>query len=139
MSLRLIPHLHRATHQVGLYIDRRRDQLAVSQAEAHVLAHLSQVGSCSIAALHRSFGHKRSTLTSILNRLEERGLILREIHPQDRRSYLLRLTRTGRPLANKVRRELEHMEAAVFAHLSEPQIQVFLLALRAIGAAAEKK
>ena len=99
MALRLIAHLHKATHQVGLYVHRELGELAISQAEAHVLSYLSARGPCSIADVHHSFGHRRSTLTSILNRLEDRGLITREIHPDDRRSVLLRLTRDGKPVA----------------------------------------
>ena len=86
MALRLIAHLHKATHQVGLYIHRELSELGISQAEAHVLSHLSMRGPCSIADVHHSFGHRRSTLTSILNRLEDQGLIAREVHPDDRRS-----------------------------------------------------
>ena len=136
MSLELIPFLHKATHQVGLYIDRHRDTLGVSQAEAHVLAHLSQVGSCSIGELHRSFGHKRSTLTSIINRLEDRDLLAREIHPKDRRSFALQLTRTGKPLANKVRKALERLEAAALESLGKADVSRFRAVVEAIEQAA---
>jgi len=34
-----------------------------------------------IGTLHREFGHERSTLTSILDRLERRKLIRRELNP----------------------------------------------------------
>ena len=42
MPLRLIPSIHRATHQIGLYLDRF-DDLGVTQAEAHILAQLRTV------------------------------------------------------------------------------------------------
>ena len=115
MALRLIAHLHKATHQVGLYVHRELSGIAISQAEAHVLSFLSARGPCSIADVHHSFGHRRSTLTSILNRLEDRGLVAREIHPDDRRSYLLRLTREGRTLAAKARRTFERLEAGALS------------------------
>ena len=138
MTLRLIPHLHKATHQVGLVISREKDRLSVSQGEAHILAHLSGIGACSIAVLHDSFGHKRSTLTSILNRLEERRLIVREIHPDDRRSFALHLTRAGKPLANKVRKTLEKLEAAVFASLRKADSKGFRATVEAIEKAASE-
>ena len=137
MALRLIAHLHKATHQVGLYIHRELSEIPISQAEAHVLSHLSERDPCGIADLHHSFGHRRSTLTSILNRLEDRGLISREIHPDDRRSYLLRLTREGRPLANRARRTLERLEAGVLSRVSEREVAAFTAVLEAIQAAAE--
>ena len=139
MALRLIAHLHKATHQVGLYIHRELREIAISQAEAHVLSHLSARGPCSIADVHDSFGHRRSTLTSILNRLEDRGLIAREIHPDDRRSYLLRLTREGRPLATKARRTLERLEDEALSCVSEQQAAAFIAVIEAIQAAAEEE
>ena len=89
--------------------------------------------------MHHSFGHRRSTLTSILNRLEDRGLIAREIHPDDRRSYLLRLTREGRPLASKARRTLERLEAGALTGVSEQQVAAFIAVIEAIQAAAEEE
>jgi DNA-binding MarR family transcriptional regulator len=139
MALRLIPHLHKATHQVGLHIHRELSQIAISQAEAHVLSFLSARAPCSIADVHHSFGHRRSTLTSILNRLEDRGLIAREIHPDDRRSYLLRLTREGRPLASKARRTLERLEAGALTGVTEQQVAAFIAVIEAIQAAAEEQ
>jgi DNA-binding MarR family transcriptional regulator len=139
MALRLIAHLHKATHQVGLYIHRELSALAISQAEAHVLSFLSTRSPCSIAEVHHSFGHKRSTLTSILNRLEDRRLIAREIHPDDRRSYLLRLTRDGKPLASNARRTLERLEAKARSRVSEQQLAAFVTVIEAIQSAAEEE
>jgi len=139
MALRLIAHLHKATHQVGLYIHRELSQIAISQAEAHVLSHLSERGPCSIAEVHRSFGHRRSTLTSILNRLEDRGLIARAMHPDDRRSYLLRLTRDGKPAASKARRTLERLEAEALTDVGEQQVAALIAVIEAIQAAAEEE
>ena len=139
MALRLIAHLHKATHQVGLYVHRELGELAISQAEAHVLSHLSARGPCSIADVHHSFGHRRSTLTSILNRLEDRGLITREIHPDDRRSVLLRLTRDGKPVASSARRTLERLEAAALSGVSEQQVASFVAVIEAIQSAAEEE
>jgi DNA-binding MarR family transcriptional regulator len=123
MALRLIAHLHKATHQVGLYIHRELSEIAISQAEAHVLSQLSAHGPCSIADVHHSFGHRRSTLTSILNRLEDRGLIARE----------------GRPLATRARRTLERLEAGAVSRLGEQQVAAFVAVIEAIQAAAEEE
>jgi DNA-binding MarR family transcriptional regulator len=141
MALRLIDHLHRATHQVGLYVHRELSEIAISQAEAHVLSFLSASARapCSIADVHRSFGHRRSTLTSILNRLEDRGLVAREIHPEDRRSYLLRLTPEGRPLASKARRTLERLEAGALSRVGEQQVDGFVAVIEAIQATAAEE
>ena len=48
MALLLVPPIHRATHRIGLYIGRAPG-LSVSQAEAHILAHLAGVEDCTIS------------------------------------------------------------------------------------------
>src|SRR5258708_38136010 len=73
MPLRLVPPIHRATHRIGLYLAGLRDD-TLSQGEAHILALLAKTAPATIAELHRRLAHKRSTLTSILDRLVGRGL-----------------------------------------------------------------
>jgi DNA-binding MarR family transcriptional regulator len=68
MALRLVPPIHRATHRIGLYLADLREH-GLSQGEAHILAHLATSAPATIADLHAGLAHKRSTLTSILDRL----------------------------------------------------------------------
>src|SRR5262252_3107859 len=75
--LKLIPALHHATHSVSVFLDRH-SALGVTQAEAHILTHLWAEGESTVGQLHGAFGHRRSTLTSILDRLADRGLISRK-------------------------------------------------------------
>lgn len=111
-ELLVIPALHRATHRVGLYLQARVP--GVTQGEAHLLAHLhAHGGESSVALLHRAWAHKRSTLTDILDRLEERDLARRSVLAADRRSVLVRLTTKGRQRAVAVHRELAALERAV--------------------------
>jgi DNA-binding MarR family transcriptional regulator len=139
MALRLIPRLHRATHQVAIHLDREKERCPVTQAEAHVLSFLSERGgSGSMADLHRSFGHKRSTLTSIVDRLEKRGLVERTIHPDDRRSFMLKLTREGAVLARRIRTTLERLEARVLERLDPSDVRAFTAVLEAIEQAVEE-
>jgi DNA-binding MarR family transcriptional regulator len=111
MRLELIFSIHRATHRVGLYIQRHAPDL--TQAEAHILCHLHEFGDSAVSDLHRAFAHKRSTLTSVLDRLDSRELITRESSQKDRRSFVVRLTAAGKKKAAKIHRRLEALEAGV--------------------------
>ena len=111
MRLQLIFGIHRATHRIGLFIQRHEPDL--TQAEAHILCHLHEFGDSTISDLHRAFAHKRSTLTSVLDRMEARGLIRRQSNQKDRRSFVVRLTRTGKKRAAKVHGLLESLEATL--------------------------
>src|SRR5258708_22773954 len=98
MPLRLVPPIHRATHRIGLYLANLREE-GLSQGEAHILALLASSGPSTIADLHRSLAHKRSTLTSILDRLAERRLVNRAVGAADRRTLVITPTAGGRQVA----------------------------------------
>ncbi|MBV8369651.1 MAG: MarR family transcriptional regulator [Candidatus Eremiobacteraeota bacterium] len=134
--LTFIPQLHRATHAVALAL-AADPQLDVSQAEAHVLAHLHESGPARISELHERFGHRRSTLTSVLDRLEQRALIARKNDPADRRSFIVSLTPRGRSLAAAVHRALLEIERAALAGLSKGKRAQVRAALDAFTASAE--
>jgi DNA-binding MarR family transcriptional regulator len=97
----VIPIIQQATHRIGRHLESALAAVGVDQGEAHVLSALVD-GPMSIGALVDAVGVKRSTLTNILDRLERRGLIAREINPNDRRSFLIRPTRGGERAAKKV-------------------------------------
>lgn len=110
--LTLIPAIHRAAHAIATLIDAN-GKLAVTQAEAQVLAHLAAHGASTVGQIHSEFGHKRSTLTSILNRLEARGLITCSVNESDRRSFLIGLTPAGQMLARDVLKKLSQLEEKI--------------------------
>jgi DNA-binding MarR family transcriptional regulator len=119
LSLALIPKIHRATHAIALAL--ADPQLDVTQAEAHVLAHLHESGEARISELHARFGHRRSTLTSVLDRLEQRKLVERRTDPDDRRSFIVTPTRAGRTTAAAVHRALSAIEHEALGALSAAQ------------------
>jgi DNA-binding MarR family transcriptional regulator len=123
MDLRLIFGIHRATHRIGLYIQRHMPDL--TQAEAHILCHLLEHGDSTIANVHRAFAHKRSTLTSVLDRLTARKLVTREANLEDRRSFVIALTRSGRAKASKIHKCLEALEAATLQEADRHTVEVF--------------
>jgi DNA-binding MarR family transcriptional regulator len=101
----IVAPLERAVHAVGL-------RIGTNQAEAHVLARLAR-GPATLAELHHSFGHKRSTLTAVVDRLEAKGLVRRRRSPSDRRSVVVALTAAGRPVAKQARRTVTALEREV--------------------------
>jgi len=123
MRLELIFGIHRATHRIGLYIQRHAPDL--TQAEAHILCHLHESGNSAVSGLHRAFAHKRSTLTSVLDRLDARGLITRESSKTDRRSFVIRLTAAGKKKAARIHRQLEALEAQVLLGNDRRAVEAF--------------
>jgi MarR family transcriptional regulator, organic hydroperoxide resistance regulator len=97
----IITDVQHATHRIGRHLESAVAAVGVDQAEAHILSALAG-GPMTVAALVEVVGVKRSTLTNILDRLEMRGLVSREINPNDRRSFVVRPTRGGERAAKKV-------------------------------------
>lgn len=106
--------LHRAVHALALFFDGALEG-DLTQAEAIVLLHLATAGPSTINDVHRSFLHKRSTLTSVVDRLEAKGLVDRRIGEADRRNFTLELTTNGRKTADRVVRCVSRLERAIQA------------------------
>jgi len=138
MPLRLVPPIHRATHRIGLYLAGLKDD-ALSQGEAHILALLATSGPSTIAELHRGLAHKRSTLTSILDRLAGRRFVTRAVGSADRRTFVVTPTATGRRVAARVHRYLTDLERAAAAHVSSDDIRGFMKVLAAVEDEAHRR
>jgi DNA-binding MarR family transcriptional regulator len=107
--------------------------LELQNAEAHLLSFLRSYAPSAISELARVFGFRKSTLTSLLDRLECRGLIVRRPNPRDRRSLLVDLTDQGRRLAAEVQRPVEELEREIRAAVTEEDLGGFRRVLEAIG------
>ncbi|PYK01277.1 MAG: hypothetical protein DME35_11540 [Verrucomicrobia bacterium] len=124
MPLRFVHPVHRATHRIGLYLDNLREP-GLTQGEAHILALLAHRSPAKVADLHRGLAHKRSTLTSILDRLASRRLVTRAVGKTDRRTFLVTLTAKGRKLARRISRHLSDLERSVIARVTAADIKGF--------------
>jgi DNA-binding MarR family transcriptional regulator len=122
----IIPAIERAAHAIAQWIDQTFRELRITQAEAHVLAYLSHHAPCAINDVHHHFGHKRSTLTSLLDRLERQGWILRVPHPTSRRSVQIELTERGRQIGERVNIAVQHLEEQLTAYIGNDDIATFL-------------
>jgi len=130
--LKILPQLHRAIHQLGLFI-AAPEGIDVTQAEAIILAFLSDHQRATMSELHRAFGHKRSTLTSVVDRLAARGLVNRKVSSGDRRSFVVSLSRKGSAVARRLHRRLAGLEAAALKGVSDRDLAKFLELLARLG------
>jgi len=126
-----ILQVQRTTHRIGVHLEHVGGA-AIGQAEAHVLAQLAADGPATIGDIHRAFAHKRSTLTSILDRLEAQGLIVRASDARDRRSFVVTLTADGRRTGRRVLAHLQAFEAAILARVNPADLRGFYAVLAAL-------
>ena len=98
-------------HRVLDHLAAELSDLGLRKAEINLLAQLEPGRPRSVGELAAATGQRSSTLTGVLDRLEERRLVRRRVNPADRRSFTIALTAGGERAAARVH--------AVFATLDE--------------------
>ena len=114
--------LQRATHRTLHMLSVALADLNLSGAEINALANLGDGGTLNARQLSERTGTRASTLTGLLDRLENRGYLTRELDPADRRSFRLPLTEAGRAVAARVRTAIADLERDALSRLSATQI-----------------
>ena len=93
-------------HDVARLMRKRFEQnardLGLTRSQGQVLVHLANNEGIHQGALAEKLDVEPITLTRILDRLEEAGLIERLLYRQDRRVRLLRLTQAAHPLLDDI-------------------------------------
>jgi len=131
--LRFLSPIHKASRQIGLHLAGKVESAGLQVPEAHLVSYLRSYEPCPIGEIRRVFGLRRSTLTSMLDRLEARGIVHRTPSPEDRRSFLVRLSASGRDLATVVSRPVEDLERKIRAEIDEQDLQGFDRVMNAIA------
>ena len=96
--------------EMAIYLQTESRRLAREQCAKHgitatqlnVLKLLQTVGDLSLSELGKRMSAKNSTVTGIVDRMVEAGLVAREQSAEDRRVWKIRLTPEGKTLARKV-------------------------------------
>jgi len=84
------------------------------------------------AALAQAINADKSRIISVLDELQERGLIHRQPDETDRRVHLLSLTPAGDRLRRSVESAIRHREEQVLATLPPADRDAFLRSLKAL-------
>jgi DNA-binding MarR family transcriptional regulator len=132
MALEFLSPLHKASRQISVYLEGRTRELGVSPIEGHVLTYLRSYAPASIRDLVRVFGIKQSTFTSLLDRLEQDGLVRRTINPDDRRSFLIHITDRGTELAARLTRLLRTLEDDIRRRVEGRDVKGFQAVMGAV-------
>lgn len=76
---------------------------------------------CSQRDIARACVMDKSTVTSVVTRMEEEGLLERRARPGDRREVEIRLTRPGRDAAEKVLRYRDEVDNIAWGNLTHEE------------------
>jgi MarR family transcriptional regulator, organic hydroperoxide resistance regulator len=104
----------------------------LTAAEINALANLAGRGALNVRELSAETGTRATTLTGVLDRLESRGYLTRELDAADRRSFRLPLTEAGRAASARVCEAVTDLERDALAGLPAAQIAGFHAVITAL-------
>ncbi len=100
--LAVLRELAQAYHAFSAYSAAHVRQLGLTPAQFDVIATLGNTQGMPLSQLAQQTLITKGTLTGIIDRLEEKGLVRREVPAGDRRSFLAVLTPAGEALFAQV-------------------------------------
>ncbi len=107
------------------HILQERNIEAFNGAQGKILYVLWQRESITATELARETGLAKTTLTAMLARMQEQGLIVQSANAQDRRSVLIRLTERARALKTEYDSVTNEVSKLYYRGFSEEEIAAF--------------
>jgi DNA-binding MarR family transcriptional regulator len=117
----IIARLHAFLAEVRCLGSQGLVQRGVSMTHVHVLALLGRHGEMSMSRLADFLGVGLSTVTGLVDRMEERGLVERFRDLEDRRLVFVRPTARGREVLDELDLLRDDLMARVLAELTPEQ------------------
>ena len=111
-------------HALRKAFDRRAVGMGVTRAQWKVLFRLSRQPGLRQIELADILDIEPITLSRIIDRLEEAGLVERVADPADRRAWRLHVTVRGLPLTAKLRAVADEMISEAFAGIDPKDIEI---------------
>jgi len=109
-------------HALRRYFNRRVHQLGVTRAQWRVLVVLGREPGLKQVALADRLDIEPITLSRIVDRLEQSGLVARKPDPADRRAWRLELTAEAAPLRAQLIELANEMASEAFEGLAPDEI-----------------
>lgn len=128
----IVTTLHQATHVTLQALAACLADLDLTGSEQNVLAVLADRRPCAVRELATATGTRPTTLTSVLDRLERKGMLIREVDRADRRSFQIVLTTAGQRTAAAVQAAVRQLERTALASVSAEDIAGFRAVARAL-------
>lgn len=115
-----------AVKRVELVVRAHLDELlkpsGITVLQYTALTVLEQHDGLPAAALARRSFVTAQSMADLVRALEQRGLIVRERNPENRRELLIRLTDAGRELLDQYAEAVDAVEQQMVAQLTERQV-----------------
>jgi DNA-binding MarR family transcriptional regulator len=120
----ILPEIGETAHALRKAFTRRAASVGVTGAQWKVLFKLTLKPDLRQTDLADLLDIEPITLTRIIDRLQEAGLVERTPDPSDRRAWRLQVTAKAQPVVGKLRAIADEMTAEAFAGIDAHDIEV---------------
>jgi DNA-binding MarR family transcriptional regulator len=111
---------------------RKHDLAGLTPSQLSTLASVGKAGPVRLGDLASAERIAPSTLTRLVNVLEDRGYLVRHAAPDDARAYLVRITDSGRDALERIRQEATNLLTDILLTLPDDQLAALDAALPAL-------
>ena len=107
-------------------------------AQCHAIVEIGRAKEMSLNELAQLLALDKSTMSRTTNNLVESGLVVRELHSEDRRYVTIKLTEEGRAVLESIEGSMELFYKSIFSEIPEDKRAQVLESLQLIINAAKK-
>lgn len=129
--------LNRASRSVQAYAEKSIADLGIGLTDFGILEMLLHKGALTMSAMAEKSLLANASMTSAIDRLEEKGLVERTFPASDRRVRLVQLTREGTRLARQLFNQHQEDMERLMADLSNPERAQMRKLLKKLGLSAK--
>jgi DNA-binding MarR family transcriptional regulator len=119
-------------------VDLTMSQLKMMFVLSSAMGPADSASGLRVGEVARGLGVTLPTVTAVMDKLVERGLVRRDEDPLDRRQHVCRLTADGKALLHRLMAGRRAFTNALLEHLDEDELAAFLRGMQVLMAAAER-
>jgi DNA-binding MarR family transcriptional regulator len=138
-EIELMELLHRINKEIAKRLTPIFREKKLSVAELSVLMRMNRQPVCRATELAAMIGVPTSTVTGILDRLENRGLLERSQDPDDRRSVQITATQNTEEFVTALKRPMEDLLRTAFRSMPASRTRRLVQDLKAVLEVLERE
>ena len=135
--------VHRAINDlIRVYQFKDRDRVCcydVSSTQSYALERLRRLGPSTLNELAAAMYIEKSSASRLVDGLVAKSYVTRRKHPEDGRTVLVSLTRSGVRLTERIEQDMIREEEHILVDFSESQRRTIARALRRLADAAASR
>ena len=133
------PLLGHSAHLAKEQMRARMSRYDITPTQTHVLLYLTEHGPPTQSTLAEALGVKAPTANGVIDRKEEKGLLVRTVDERDARRRLVRLTEKGGTFVEELKECFDRAEEAIVQGFSREEQELLRSFLRRIIENLEEK